>query len=143
MPEPSRQLQQTFAELQADLNAFDASKGKGSSTQPVYIDQNGVAQPCSSEFIPVDSAMSDTSSNAVQNKVIKQYVDEKEPDLTNYYTKQQTDAKVAAEKSRAQAAEAGKAPLNHTHAISDVNNLQSASTLVLSADCRLFTSLIA
>ena len=51
-------------------------KSKGNSTTPIYFDANGVAQTVTSVKITSDTALSKTSTNPVQNKVIATAIDE-------------------------------------------------------------------
>lgn len=54
----------------------------GSSTKPVYIDSSGQVKACSREIptgMTIDSVLNDTSTNAVQNKVITEALRGKNP----------------------------------------------------------------
>lgn len=69
--------------------------------------------------ITIDTALSSSSTNPVQNKVIKTALDNKSDSSHNhdsrYYTETEMDTKLS-----------GKANTSHTHNITDVSNLQSA-----------------
>ena len=69
--------------------------------------------------ITIDTALSSSSTNSVQNKIIKTALDSKSDSSHNhdsrYYTETEMDTKLSS-----------KANTTHTHNISDVSNLQSA-----------------
>lgn len=60
----------------------------GSPTKPVYVDSSGQVQACSRDIPTVDTAMSATSTNPVQNKVINEELSKKadKSQLSSYVT---------------------------------------------------------
>lgn len=60
----------------------------GSPTRPVYVDANGDVQACSREIPAVDTALSSTSTNPVQNKAINAALGNKadKAQLSSYLT---------------------------------------------------------
>ena len=103
-------IQKTSSSGKVDTYTITYSDGSTST----FTVTNG-----SDASVTVDSSLSSTSVNPVQNKVIKTALDTKSDSSHNhdsrYYTETEMDTKLS-----------GKANTSHTHNISDVSNLQSA-----------------
>ena len=84
-------LKDTWEDLK-DAVAVDPNSGSDISVEPIneiahaVIDLEKKSQ--SGGNISIDSEMSDTSENAVQNKVIKAYVDNTKVELQTYLNEQ-------------------------------------------------------
>lgn len=106
-------LSKFAAKNHSHSNATTNSAGFMSSSDKVKLD--GVSTGANRTI--VDSTLSGTSVNAIQNKAVKTALDGKAASSHTHPTAQITGL---------DAALAGKAPTSHTHTIANVTNLQSA-----------------